>query len=221
MRKSLFGRWRASFFAGLVVSLPAIISVAAMLWIFQTLSNFTDLLLFFVPQTVTHRNHGEGPTYWYWSAAAILLAVFLISFIGVLARYYVGKRLIEWMDTLMLHVPVLNKFYGAIKQVNDSFTGHKTSFKTVVLVEFPHPGVYSLGFVTSEQNNEIPQKLSWRPLCVFVPTTPNPTAGFLLLVPEEKAIKLDMTVADGVKYIVSLGAIAPPASVFARPGLRT
>ena len=209
MKKSFFARWRASFFAGLAVALPAIVSIAAILWIFKTVSNLTDLLLFFMPKDITHETGGTGPMYWYWSLTALLLAVFLITLVGVLARYYIGKRMIEWLDTAMMQVPLLNKFYGAIKQVNEAFAGNQNSFKTVVMVEFPSAGIYSIGFITNEQNGEVQQKTKARVICVFVPTTPNPTSGFLILVPEEKVTKLDMSVAEGIKYIVSLGSISP------------
>jgi len=209
VKKSFFARWRSSFLTGLAITLPAIISIAAVLWVFRTVSNITDLLLFFLPHDITHQNNGTGPIYWYWSLVALLLAVALISVVGLLARYYIGKRIIEWMDSLMMHVPLLNKFYGAIKQVNEAFAGNKHSFKTVVMVEFPSAGIYSIGFITNEQNGEVQQKTKEKVVCVFVPTTPNPTSGFLILVPEEKVTKLDMNVADGIKYIVSLGSISP------------
>jgi uncharacterized membrane protein len=94
--------------------------------------------------------------------------------------------------------------------VNDAFTsGGKNSFKTVVLVEFPRAGMHSIGFLTTEQQDEVQAKTKEKVVCVFIPTTPNPTAGFLVLVPENKVIKLEMTVAEGIKYIVSLGSIAP------------
>jgi uncharacterized membrane protein len=209
VKKSFFARWRSSFFTGLAITLPAIVSIAAILWIFKTVSNLTDLLLFFMPKDITHEGNGAGPMYWYWSLVALVLAVFLISAVGLLARYYIGKRLIEWLDSLMMQVPLLNKFYGAIKQVNEAFAGNKNSFKTVVMVEFPSAGIYSIGFITNEQNGEVQQKTRENVICVFVPTTPNPTSGFLILVPEEKVTKLDMSVADGIKYIVSLGSISP------------
>jgi uncharacterized membrane protein len=209
VNKSLFARWRASFFTGLAVTLPAIISIAAVLWLFRTVSNITDLLLFFLPHKITHQDDGAGPVYWYWSVVALLLALTLISVVGLLARYYIGKRLIEWLDSLMMHVPLLNKFYGAIKQVNEAFSGSKNSFKTVVLVEFPGPGNFSVGFITNEAQGEVRNKTGKNIVGVFIPTTPNPTSGFLILVEEEKLTKLDMSVADGIKYIVSLGSIAP------------
>jgi uncharacterized membrane protein len=209
VKKSFFARWRASFLTGLAITLPAIISIAAVLWVFRTVSNITDLLLFFLPHDITHQNNGTGPVYWYWSLVALLLAVGLISVVGLLARYYIGKRIIEWLDSAMMQVPLLNKFYGAIKQVNEAFSGDKNSFKTVVMVEFPSAGMYSIGFLTNEQNGEVQQKTKEKVVCVFVPTTPNPTSGFLILVPEEKVTKLDMSVADGIKFIVSLGSISP------------
>ena len=209
MRKSIFARWRASFAAGLAVTLPAIISIAAVMWVFKTVSNLTDLLLFFLPKTITHDDDGKGPMFWYWSLAALLLAVLLISVVGLIARYYFGKRLIEWTDNLIMRVPLLNKVYGAIKQVNEAFSGNKNSFKTVALVEFPREGMFSIGFITNEQHGEVRQKTNEKVVAVFIPTTPNPTSGFLVLVPEDKVTKLEMSVADGIKYIVSLGSIAP------------
>jgi uncharacterized membrane protein len=213
VRKSFFARWRASFFTGLAVSLPALLTLAAVKWIFGTISSFTDTLLFFLPYCLDakliYANGQSGAMFGYWSLLALLLAAALISGVGLLARYYIGKRMLEWLDTAMLSVPIFNKFYGAIKQVNEAFSGNKNSFKTVVLVEFPGPGNYSVGFITNEARGEIQQKSGKNLVGVFIPTTPNPTSGFLILVPEEKVTKLDMSVAEGIKYIVSLGAISP------------
>jgi uncharacterized membrane protein len=190
--------------------LPAVISFAVVKWLFGTIASITDLLLFFVPKDITHEDVGRGTMYWYWSLAAFVVAVLLVSLVGLLARYYAGKRMIAWLDQTMLRVPLLNKIYGAIKQVNAAFTsGNKTAFKTVVLVEFPRAGLYSIGFITSEQHEEVQMKTNEKVVCVFVPTTPNPTSGFLVLVPEGKVTKLDMSVADGIKYIISLGSISP------------
>ena len=209
MKKTLLAGWRANFFAGLAVVLPGIISVGALVWIFGTVATFTDILLFFLPHELTHHDHGTGKMYWYWSLAAFLVAIVLICAVGLDARNYFGKKMIEWADRALMHIPLLNKIYGVTKQVNDALvTGNKNSFKTVVLIEFPHSGSYSLGFLTSE-DAEIHVKAGEKLVCVFVPTTPNPTSGFLMLVPDEKVTRLKMSVADGLKYIISLGAIAP------------
>ncbi len=213
-QKSFLARWRSSFLTGLAVTFPALLTLAAVKWLVGTISSVTDLLLFFLPRKLTHEglvypNDGMGPMFWYWSLVALVLAVVLISVAGVLARYYIGKKIIDWTDRILMRVPLLNKFYGAIKQVNDAFAGNRHSFKTVVLVEFPREGMHSIGFLTSEQHDEVQQKTPEKVVCVFVPTTPNPTSGFLILVPEEKVTKLDMSVTDAIKYIVSLGSVSP------------
>ncbi|MGA2028850.1 MAG: DUF502 domain-containing protein [Verrucomicrobiota bacterium] len=219
MKKSLFARWRASFFTGLVIVLPGVITLAVVKWFFGTVSSFTDTLLFFLPYwlnpKVVYQDGVAGSMFWYWSLLALLLGVAILSVIGGMTRYYIGKRLIAWADNMMLRVPVLNKIYGTIKQVDEAFTsGKKSSFKTVVLVEYPREGIYSVGFITSEQADEVQRKTNEKCVCVFIPTTPIPTGGFLIIVPLEKVIKLDMSVADGFKYIISIGAIsqvyAPP-----------
>ncbi len=207
-QKSLFVRWRSDFVTGLAIVLPGVISIAVLVWLFGTISNITDTLLIFIPKSITHRNQGDGPMYWYWSLVALLLAVLLISAAGRLARNYFGRKMIEWVERALMQVPFLNKFYGAIKQVNDAFAGSKHSFKTVVLVQFPREGMYSVGFITSEQHDEIQAKTREKVVGVFVPTTPNPTSGFLILVPEAQIIKLEMSVPDAIKYIVSLGSIS-------------
>ena len=206
-------RWRASFLTGLAIVLPGVITLAVVKWLFGTVSSFTDALLFFLPYCLSPRaiyqDGISGPMFWYWSLLALFLFIAIVSVVGVLARNYFGKRLIAWADSMMLRVPVLNKIYGTIKQVDEAFTsGKKSSFKTVVLVEYPREGIYSVGFITSEQADEVEKKTGRKCVCVFIPTTPLPTGGFLIVVPEEKVVKLDMSVADGFKYIISLGALA-------------
>lgn len=195
---------------GLVVVLPAVISIAIARWFFGTVSNVTDLLLFFVPRTLTHQDQGRGPMYWYWSLLALFLGTLLVTLIGRAARNYLGRKLIQGVDELMSRVPLLNKIYGTVKQVNEAFsTSKKSSFKQVVLVEYPRKGIYSIGFLTSDEHYEIAAKLGQDVLGVFVPTTPNPTSGFLIVVPRAEVTLLDMSVSDAIKYIISLGAVVP------------
>jgi len=212
-QKSLFARWRASFLTGLAVVLPGLITLAIVKWIFGTISSFTDFLLFFLPTKITNKDDGLGPVYWYWSVLALVMAAILVTFIGLLTRNYIGRRLIKFADNLMLRVPILNKIYGTIKQVDQAFTsGKKSSFQTVALVEYPREGIYSVGFITSEQAQEVYEKTNKKCVCIFIPTTPLPTGGFLIIVPEEKVIKLDMSVEEGFKYIISIGAISQERS---------
>lgn len=208
--KSLLARWRANFLTGLAVVLPAVISIGIIVWLFGTVSNVTDTLLFFLPRSLTHHNEGAGPMYWYWSLAAFTLAMLLVAAVGRMARNFIGKALIRWMDNALLRVPLVNKIYSTIKQVNEAFSlGKKGAFQTVALIEFPRRGMYSLGFITGEQHEEIQAKTKEKVICVFVPTTPNPTSGYLVLVPQEQVTKLDMSVTEAVRFIISLGSVAP------------
>lgn len=203
-------RWRANFITGLLVVLPAVVSVAIVRWVFGTISDVTDLLLFFLPQTLTHGEAGRGPIYWYWSLCALALGILLVTLVGRATRHYLGRRLIQSFDELMSRVPLLNKIYGTVKQVNEAFSSSKkSSFKQVVLIEYPRQGVYSIGFVTSDDHQEASAKLGQPVLGVFIPTTPNPTSGFLVVVPHDQIIRLDMSVAAGIKYIISLGSVTP------------
>jgi uncharacterized membrane protein len=222
VKSTLFARWQANFWAGLVSVLPAVISIAMLVWLSSTVANITDTLLIFLPRSWTHQDGGKGAMFWYWSLVALVVAVILIGIVGWLARYYFGKRMIEWADSALLRVPLLNKIYSATKQVNSAFSStNKTAFRTVVLIEFPRPGVYSIGFITGEPPAEMQATMAGKGVCVFVPLTPNPTSGFLLLVPEDKLAKLEMSVADAIKYVVSLGSIlpehAPTAASFKGP----
>lgn len=209
MRKHLL-HWRANFLTGLVVILPAVVSIAVVRWVFGTVSNITDLLLFFLPTELTHGDDGRGPMHWYWSLLAFVVGVLLVTLVGRAARHYIGKKLIQAFDSWMSCVPLLNKVYGTVKQVNEAFsTTKKSSFKQVVLVEYPRRGVYSIGFVTSDEHQEASARLGLSLVGVFIPTTPNPTSGFLIVVPRDQVILLNMSVADGIKYVISLGTVVP------------
>ncbi len=206
--------FKANFLTGLAVVFPAVISIAILVWLFGTVSNITDTLLIFLPRTLTHTSGpegpGTGPMHLHWSIIALLIAVALMSLIGRYARHYVGRKAIEFVDWSLLQTPVVNKLYGTIKQVNEAFTSSsKSSFKQVVLLEFPRSGAYSLGFVTSDQNEELRAKTNERLICVFVPKAPNPTNGYLVYVPENQLKKLDMSVGDAIKCVVSLGSFSP------------
>jgi uncharacterized membrane protein len=205
---SFLSRCRGDFVTGLAMVMPAVISVAVVVWLFTNVSNLTDTLLFFLPKKWTHEIRPDGrfgQMHWYWSCAALLLTGCLICLVGRYGRYYLGRKAIELTDYALMRIPLLNKIYGTVKQVNESFTSNKSSFKQVVLVSFPHAQARSIGFVTGEQTSLGKERL----ISVFVPTTPNPTSGFLLLLPESEVIKLDISVAEGIKFVISLGAIAP------------
>lgn len=222
MNRALFARWRGNFLTGLAIVLPVIITVGVVVWAFRNISSITDLLLIFLPRELTHEGNGNGPMYWYWSVAALLVAVVLTALLGRATRNYFGKKLIGWMDLVLLRVPLMNKIYGTIKQVNEAFSpSSKSSFQQVVMVEFPMAGQYAVGFITSSVQGEILQRSKQQLVSVFVPTTPNPTSGFLILLPETSITRLDMSVAEGIKYIISLGAITPEMHIAPPPPLKS
>ncbi|MDP6795792.1 MAG: DUF502 domain-containing protein [Verrucomicrobiota bacterium] len=210
-RVTLLGRTRRNFFTGLAVVLPVIISIGVALWLFNQAVAVSDILLYpfrSIPGLEIWKDGKPGSDlYFGWKVVAILEAVVLTGLLGFLTRYYVGKKLVQLMDYILLNVPLLGKIYGTVKQVNQAFTSeNKSNFQQVVMVEFPRKGLNSVGFVTAEQ---VKTDEGESIISIFVPTTPNPTTGFLLVLPESKVVKLDMSVADGIKYIVSLGAVPP------------
>jgi len=197
--------------------LPVIISIGIALWLFNKAVDVSDILLYpfrFIPglspSDIWKDATAESPgteLFWWWEVIAIFEAVIFTGLLGFITRYYIGKKIVQLVDYTMLQVPLLGKIYGTIKQVNEAFTSEKkSSFKQVVMVEFPRKGLYSVGFVTAEQ---VKTDSGESIISIFVPTTPNPTTGFLLVLPESKVVLLDMSVADGIKYIVSLGAVSP------------
>jgi uncharacterized membrane protein len=207
MKKKFFAHFHGNFLTGLAIILPAVVTGVLLFWGYDTAARITDAALFFLPKEWTHHNHGEGPIFWYWTLGSLLVTILLIALMGQLGRYYIGRQIIDWADQAAMQIPLLNKIYSTVKQVNDAFSSNKSSFKQVVMVEFPHPGSQAIGFVTGEHktftsNGEVL-------ISVFIPTTPNPTSGFMILVPENKLIKLNMSVAEGIKFTISLGSIAP------------
>jgi uncharacterized membrane protein len=205
--KKFIANGRADFLAGLAVVLPVAISVAAVIWLFGAVSNLSDSLLLLVPKEWIR--NGEGSLHLYSRVLAFLVALLLIGLVGRLGRYYFGKKLIQGVDAILTRVPLLNRLYTGLKQIHEAFTSSKaSSFKQVVLVEFPRHGLYSVGFVTGAKNAEAQTRTQKRLLCVFVPTPPL-TSGSVVLVPELDVVKLDMSVTDGLKFILSLGSVSP------------
>jgi len=213
VKQNFWGRWRTNFVTGLLLILPAVVTLALLKWLFGTTTKLTNVLLFPIPREWKYVNGLNGEIHWFWGFATLAFAAFLVALIGQLGRYYVGKKIIASFDSLMLRVPLLNKIYGTLKQVNEAFSVDRgSSFQTVVLVEFPRKGLYSLGFITSEQNEEVQARTKEKVVSIFVPTTPNPTSGFLIMVAEKELTKLQMPVADGIRFIISLGSVAPKYS---------
>ena len=146
------------------------------------------------------------------SAIIGIIVILLVLFItGLLASNFFGRYLLGLGDDLLEHIPLVRSIYTTVKQISDTMFSKKgKAFRKVVLIRYPHKDSWSLAFLTSDSLGEIEVKAPNRLISVFIPTTPNPTSGFLILVPPEDVIALDMTVDEAFKMIVSLGVIAPP-----------
>jgi uncharacterized membrane protein len=206
--KIKFPHYKTDFLSGLAEILPAVVSISIVIWLFGKVANFTDNVLMFMPKDWTHTVNGEGSMHIYWSVLAVLLVILIIGLLGRIARYSFGKKLFQAVDMVLIRIPLLNKIYSILKHINGAFSSNKTAtFKQVVMVEFPRSGIYSVGFITSIKNNEASAKTCESLLSVFVPTPPL-TSGFIILVPESEIVKLDMSVAEGIKFIMSLGSVS-------------
>ncbi len=193
----VMGRFRNRMTSGIVVLIPLVVTLYALRLLFGLVAG---ILLPFIDPAVDHLPP--------WGQALLSLAilVLLVYILGEVAAHVVGRRALALGETLVLRVPLVRVIYGASKKVVSSFRLTESSaFKSVVLVEFPRPGMQAVGFVTSSFTR--PDGTEWR--AVFIPTTPNPTTGFLELVPAAQAVSTDFSVEEAFEMIMSLGALTP------------
>ena len=196
---------RKSFLAGLVVVVPVAASVGILWWLFTWFTNF--LLPLRVREILANLPYPET----LFRLVALLTFAVLVTVVGWVTRLVIGRRLLSAGEKIISRVPLLNRIYGFVKDVsNTMLAGKKSAFQRVVLVEFPRAGSYAIGFVTSETEGEVQSLTRATLVNVFVPTTPNPTSGFLIFVPREQLIELGMSVADGMKMVISGGSVVPP-----------
>jgi uncharacterized membrane protein len=128
----------------------------------------------------------------------------------MMAKSLFGRQVILFTERIFSRIPIARGIYSTVKQITNAFGHDPSSFKRVVMVEYPRKGLYTLGFYTGESNGEIQGRAGKKVLNIFLPTTPNPTSGWLVLIPEEDVIFLDTSVEDGLKYIISGGVVVPP-----------
>ncbi|PWM31792.1 MAG: hypothetical protein DBX55_02055 [Verrucomicrobia bacterium] len=139
-----------------------------------------------------------------------LIVLLVVTGLGVLSQFFLGKMLISYFESLMRRIPIAGVIYRTVRQIVDTFSKQKKAvFQKVVLVEFPRKGLYSIGFLTGEAKGEVQERTGETLINIFVPTTPNPTSGFLVMVDESGVIFLDMSVGDAMKLIISGGAVVP------------
>lgn len=141
----------------------------------------------------------------------MLLTLGLLILVGMMAKSFFGRQMILFTERIFSRIPIARGIYSTVKQITNAFGHDATSFKRVVMVEYPRKGIYTLGFYTGESSDDIHQRAGQKVLNIFLPTTPNPTSGWLVLIPEKDVIFLDITVEDGLKYIISGGVVVPPA----------
>lgn len=196
---------KSTFLAGIFTALPIIITYFFLSFILKRISGFLIPYLEFLsgkfnfPLSETEK--------FLLSLSFLIIIIFLI---GVFAKIYIGRKTIGFFEKLLSKIPVIRSIYSAIRQIIDAFQlSSGNSFKKVVLVEYPKSGVYSVGFVTKETSNYFNEKIKEKCSNVFIPTTPNPTSGFILIIPNKDIIELDLTVEEGAKFVISAGLLSP------------
>jgi len=194
LKKSIFAKIRNNFIAGVVVLIPIGITLYLTLFIIKISSKV-------IPKEINPNNYLPFDI----PGVEILIALIIITLIGWLSLSFLGKKFFELFNNILKKIPILRTIYSAIGQMTESFTKSDNKQKSVVLLEYPRNGVWAVGFATKENKGLIKEKIKEELINVFVPTTPNPTSGFLLLVPKKDLIFLDVSFEQASKFIVSAG----------------
>lgn len=195
-RLSMVGR---TIVAGFILIIPLATTLIVVSWLFQKADSI-------IPKTF-HRVFPFFPEQWITGLGLIFLLV-ICYFVGIAAKNYFGRIIIDTGNAIISSIPLINKIYLGIQQVVDSVTKSKKAlFDKAVLIEYPKENSYCIGFVTAETTGEIPEKTDSEMLSIFVPTTPNPTSGFLLFLPKSEVIELDMNIETAVKTVMSAGMV--------------
>jgi len=193
-KKSFFARLRNNFIAGIVVLIPIGITLYLTLFFIK----FSGKI---IPKRINPNNYLPFDI----PGVEILIALFLITFIGWISLSFIGKKFFEIFNNFLKKIPILRTIYSAIGQMTESFTKTNNSEKSVVLLEYPRKGIWVVGFATKENQGIIKDKIKEDLVNVFVPTTPNPTSGFLLMLPKKDLIYLSVSFEQASKFIVSAG----------------
>ncbi len=197
VKKSLLVRLRNYFITGAIVLIPIGITIYITLFVIKVSSKL-------LPKTINPNNYLPFDI----PGIEILIAIILITIIGGLSLSFLGKKFLEIFNSALKRIPILRTIYSAVGQLTESFTKSDGTTKSVVIIEYPRKGLWVVGFATKENSGEISKKTKEELVNVFVPTTPNPTSGFLLMVPKKDLIYLDMTFEEASRFIVSAGTSA-------------
>ncbi len=194
IKKSIFSKIRNNFIAGVVVLIPIGITLYLTLFFVRISGNI-------VPKEINPNNYLPFNI----PGLEILIALIFITIIGWISLSFLGKKFFELFNNILKKIPILRTIYSAIGQMTESFTKSDNKQKSVVLLEYPRKGLWALGFATKENHGVIKNSVNEELINVFVPTTPNPTSGFLLMVPKKDLIYLNVTFEQASKFIVSAG----------------
>ena len=194
IKKSIFAKIRNNFIAGVVVLIPIGITLYLTIFFIRVTGNI-------IPKELNPNNYLPFNI----PGVEILIALLFITLIGWLSLSFLGKKFFELFNRILKKIPILRTIYSAIGQMTESFTKTDNKQKSVVLLEYPRKGVWAVGFATKENTGIIKEKVKEELINVFVPTTPNPTSGFLLMIPKKDLIYLDVTFEQASKFIVSAG----------------
>ena len=194
IKKSIFTRLRNNFIAGVVVLIPIGITLYLTLFIIKLSSSL-------IPKEINPNNYLPFDI----PGLEILIALILITFVGWISLSFIGKKFFDLFNNILRKIPILRTIYSAIGQMTESFTSNQKNKSSVVLIEYPRKGIWAVGFATKENKGIISSKVNEELVNVFLPTTPNPTSGFLLMVPKKELIYLDVSFEQASKFIVSAG----------------
>ena len=199
---------RNAFLTGLIFLTPLGVSILVFDWVVDNVGGrFSDSILYFIPVEWRQIDNLQI----IWNILATLIVFLAITILGYLSRYFVGKWFLSITENILDKVPFINTVYKTVKQIVETFsTQQKAVFKKTVLIEYPRKDIWAIGFLTSETRGETQVKTQQNLRNIFVPTTPNPTSGFLLMIPKDDVHELEMSIGDGMKLIISGGAVAPP-----------
>ena len=195
---SIIAKLRNYFITGIVVLVPIGIT-------FYLIKFFISVSPNLIPRNINPNSYLPFSI----PGLEILLSVIFITLIGGLSLSFIGKKFLQLFNDLLKKIPILRTIYSAIGQMAETLAPNKSSRKSVVLIEYPRKGSWAVGFATKENKGEISKKTNKELINVFVPTTPNPTSGFLLMFPKEEVVYLDMTFEEASKFIVSAGTSNP------------
>ena len=197
-KSSITSKLRNAFIAGIVVLVPIGFTLYLTLFLIKISSKL-------IPNEINPNNYLPFSI----PGLEILLSVIFITIVGGISLSFFGKKILNLINDLFKRIPILRTIYSAIGQMTESFTNKSDNKKSVVLIEYPKKGSWAVGFATKENKGEISKKTNKELINVFVPTTPNPTSGFLLMFPKDDVIYLDMTFEEASKFIVSAGTSDP------------